>query len=72
MASCRSCNAPIEWAEFEASGKPCPLDAEPVANGNLVLLKGKVRKYTDEDARLGRERRASHFATCKDATQWRK
>lgn len=71
MASCKSCNADIEWAESTATGKAVPLDREPTANGNLVLINGKVRGYTPEDEKLGRERRTSHFATCPHANDWR-
>lgn len=72
MASCRSCDAAIEWAEWADSGKAIPLDVAPADNGNLAIVAGKVRRFTDEDAKLGRERRVSHFATCPDATGWRR
>jgi hypothetical protein len=71
MASCRSCNADIEWAEWADTGKAVPLDVGAKPNGNLVVVSGKVRRYTHEDAKLGREKRASHFATCPDAKDWR-
>jgi hypothetical protein len=71
MASCRSCTAPIEWAEWADSGKPVPLDPGVAANGNLALVAGKVHRYGPEDVRLARDRRVSHFATCPDAAQWR-
>lgn len=71
MASCRSCNADIEWAEWEASGKAIPLDRAPDPKGNLVLVAGKVRMYKEEDAKLARERRVSHFATCPHRDDWR-
>ena len=71
MATCRSCDAPIEWAEWADSGKPVPLDVGAVANGNLALVAGKVHRYSADDARLARDRRVSHFATCPDAKTWR-
>jgi hypothetical protein len=71
MAKCRSCDAPIEWAEWADSGKRVPLDVAPATNGNLAVVAGKVHRFTDEDARLGRERRVSHFVTCPDAGSWR-
>ena len=71
MASCKSCGAPIEWAHWETSGKATPIDAAPAANGNLAVVNGKIHKYTAEDARLARDRRTSHFATCPDAQDWR-
>ena len=72
MANCRSCNADIEWAEWAESGKPVPLDVGAKPNGNLVVIGGKVRRYAPEDAKLARDRRVSHFATCPDRDQWRK
>lgn len=71
MANCRSCSAPIEWAEWADSGKAVPLDVDPAENGNLAVVAGKVHRFTADDARLGRERRVSHFATCPDAGKWR-
>lgn len=72
MAACRSCNADIEWAEWVSSRKPIPLDAKPSPKGNLAVVAGKVHYYGAEDARLGRERRTSHFANCPDAQKWRR
>lgn len=72
MPSCRSCGADIEWAEWQDSGKAVPLDVGAVANGNLALVGGKVHRYTADDAKLARDRRVSHFATCVDADRWRK
>jgi hypothetical protein len=74
MASCRSCNADIEWAEWADSGRSIPLDVKPAAadaKNALAVIAGKVRRYTVEDARLGRDKRVSHFATCPDAKDWR-
>lgn len=38
MAECRSCNREIEWVVVEKSGKKMPIDAQPVADGNIVKL----------------------------------
>jgi len=38
---CRSCNAELIWATTE-KGKPIPLDAEPVADGNIRLEERSV------------------------------
>lgn len=72
MASCRSCNADIEWATWADSGKAIPLDVGAAPNGNLALVAGKVHRFTAEDEKLERDRRVSHFATCPDAKGWRK
>lgn len=69
--TCRTCKAPIIWAESHTTGKPMPLDAVPRGDGNLSLVKGVARAYDLEDAALLRERYASHFATCPDADEWR-
>lgn len=71
MASCRSCEAPITWAET-ASGKSMPLDEVPTPKGNMVLIAGKTRGATDEDRRLHRPLYTSHFATCPDAGTFRR
>lgn len=72
MAKCRSCEAEIVWATSERTGKPMPLDATPTANGNMVMIAGKARGYTEEDAKLHRDRYTSHFATCPDADKFRR
>ena len=71
MATCRSCNAPIEWGTSDTTGKPIPLDLAPSPTGNLSIVNGRVRAYGSDDARVHRERRVSHFATCPDAADWR-
>lgn len=71
MSRCRSCEAPITWAETE-SGKAMPLDAKPTRDGNMVLVRGKTRFANEEDRRLARPLYMSHFATCPDASAHRK
>jgi hypothetical protein len=71
MATCKSCDAEILWAETR-SGKSMPLDAAPTAAGNMVLVNGKTWTATDDDRRLHRELRTSHFATCVNAPLHRK
>lgn len=67
-ATCKSCSAPIEWAKSARTGKAMPLDLEPTAHGNLVVIDGVAHPAP---ADTGRERRTSHFATCPQATSWR-
>jgi hypothetical protein len=72
---CRSCNAPIRWAETE-KGRRIPIDAQPVEDGNIVLQdRGKFRPplaivhfIPPQDVTVYK----SHFATCKQANRWRK
>jgi hypothetical protein len=71
MASkCRSCGAPLLWAQTTA-GKNMPLDAAPTANGNIELRHGLAR-YVTPDANATTPRYTSHFATCPNAGQHRK
>lgn len=71
MASCRSCEALIEWAEMP-SGKRMPLDQAPTTDGTFVFINGKARAATDEDRRLNRPLYKSHFSTCPNADQHRR
>jgi hypothetical protein len=71
MSKCRSCGAEIEWAEWEDSRKAVPLDVGTSPNGNLAVANGKVHRYAEQDRRLARDRRVSHFSTCPDAADWR-
>jgi hypothetical protein len=66
---CKSCGAPIEWATSAKTGKAIPLDAEPAADGNLVVIDGIAGPaIATEPAEI---RRKSHFATCPQAASWR-
>jgi hypothetical protein len=73
MSLCRSCDAPIKWAKTRA-GKTIPVDAEPSADGNLVLvpdfLGGLFALAADSDP--DKPRHKSHFATCPNADAHRK
>jgi hypothetical protein len=44
-----------------------PVDPEPVAEGNVVLVDGLAVVGGE-----GEPRYTSHFATCPDAKRWRK
>jgi hypothetical protein len=65
--TCRSCGAPITWART-TSGKPIPLDPEPVDRGNLEVEDGVARPVLIEAGKL---RYVTHFATCPNAPQHR-
>ncbi len=77
MSKCRSCRAPIRWV-FTERGKKMPLDAEPTDEGDIVLrdpppgesdptgIVVAPAAFPDEP------RYTSHFATCKQAGEWRK
>ena len=78
MATCKSCNAEIEWATTP-KGKHIPIDVTrdgrgnqiETPNGNLAVVAGVATPYNDRDKKLARDRRVSHFVTCVDAAKWR-
>lgn len=66
--SCKSCGAAILWALTD-NGKRMPVNAEPVENGNLLLVAdedGPRAIYATQGTHV------SHFATCPYAENWRK
>jgi hypothetical protein len=67
---CRSCGAVIVWARTVAD-RLMPLDAEPVADGNIVLVNGMAVSTANDDP-AGQLHYKSHFATCPQSDQWRK
>lgn len=77
MPACKSCRAPILWVVAAASGKRMPVDAEPTAEGAVLVLNppdaapvGHVLSGDALDmAREGCPERVhrSHFATCPNA-----
>lgn len=78
--TCRSCGAPIFWAETE-QGKSMPVDKDPRPDGNLALwFRGNgtpnpkliVRHYDERAEAQGANRYSSHFASCAQAGSWRK
>jgi hypothetical protein len=74
MNTCRSCGAPVIWVAHKVTGKRAPLDEQPTTAGNIAIESGGYRV-------LGKSERAhwvgqlplytNHFATCKQASQWR-
>lgn len=87
-AQCRSCKASIEWAVSEGKRRRLPVDAVPVADGNILLRhvhRGTppVAHVVGADERAELERQAanrgdelrlfkSHFATCPQAAEHRR
>lgn len=85
MASkCRSCSAPIVWAETEAKGdkpgKKVPLDADPadlsraltVPNGNLLFTNLRSGDGTPIVRYVTGGPHRTHFATCPNAKKHRR
>lgn len=73
MSTCSTCRMPVVWGTT-ASGKPIPLDPDPVENGNLAVRPGGQVRYMklSEQPEPGEWRAVSHFATCLDAALHRK
>ena len=80
MSACRTCGAAIQWVVSQTSGKPMPIDAEPVARGNVVIV-GTDETLTpvvvylkrgELDEFDKRPRYVSHFATCPQADEHRR
>ena len=71
VTTCRTCGHQIFWA-VTTNGRRMPIDAEPRAEGNVVLLGGKAHVIANADQTPEElPRYVSHFATCKDADQHR-
>lgn len=74
-AKCRSCGAPILWAET-VKGRSIPIDVQPVHDGNIrleqrdalpplaIVLTGQIENNM--------QRFRSHFASCPNAAQHRR
>lgn len=77
MSQCRSCGAPIEWGQYEESGKNAPFDAD-----ESETKPGEVRWRLEYDpdldkmyavrASVGEVGRLNHFGTCPQSNEWRK
>lgn len=77
---CSSCNARIIWTET-VYGRRMPIDAAPVEDGNLRLELRAERNgntiiaHYDQASLFNSDawsRYVSHFATCKNAKEWRR
>jgi len=78
VTHCRSCGDRIIWA-VTTKGKRIPLDADPVADGNIVIIGMTLHRdplvsvgLTHGDVPAGEKSYVTHFVTCKDADSWRK
>src|SRR3972149_77844 len=78
-SKCQTCHAPIKWITLK--GKPHPLNVDelyvsPNGSGKRIMLfqydgtsvQGFLCKPNDHGAQGGCQ---SHFATCKNAKEWR-
>lgn len=67
---CRECQASIMMLKT-VNGKSMPVNAEPVAHGNLEVTGDQCRVIKTHEVYTG-VRYLSHFATCTKAAQFRK
>lgn len=67
---CSTCKAPVFWA-ITAQRKRIPLDPEPVADGNVIVVLGTAYVLKDQNP-VTDQRFRSHFATCPHAGQHRR
>ena len=81
---CKTCGEPVIWATHERTGKQAPIDVEPSADGNILLIQPDQRSLTQfapiyriatasnypDD--FGTQLRTSHFATCPQASMHRR
>lgn len=77
-SNCRSCGAPIRWGQTEA-GQRMPLDCEPQTDGNVIVLRMmsgtpiiRVFNWKGDVPNGEPFRYRSHFASCPDASAWRR
>lgn len=75
-SKCRSCKADVAWA-FTVAGKKSPFEPDPA--GLFIIENGTARHVGPPPAQLElgaepdkRPRFTSHFATCEQASEWRK
>jgi hypothetical protein len=73
MSVCRSCGAPITWAETK-SGRRMPIDADPVEDGGTIMFAADgtttVPYVIVRPAGEGTHR--PHWVTCFNADQHRR
>jgi hypothetical protein len=70
MSTCRSCGAEVVWAAT-VKGRRIPLDAQPVADGNMTLVDGIAHLLLQEPLEQ-QVRYRTHFSTCPNAESHRR
>jgi hypothetical protein len=68
--TCRSCDAPIEWA-ITTKGSRIPLDVGLHDDGNIDVVDGIAHVVPVAGTYDAPPRRRSHFVTCPDAARFR-
>jgi hypothetical protein len=72
---CSTCRAPVFDLKHSRTGKLAPIDAEPSADGNILISREHgtyviVSAKDRPEVKLPMHK--NHWATCRDAAQWRK
>lgn len=68
---CKGCKGSVLWVTMP-SGKPMPLEPEPIAGGNIVLEEDGPRVLSADEISPGRVAFVSHFVSCPFADELRK
>lgn len=75
---CRSCGAPVVFAQHIRTNRIAAIDVVPSPAGTVLVgerIEGSVHAYNivpaRERARYAGALRTPHFATCPSAPQWR-
>lgn len=70
----KKCRAPIFWLNHERTGKPAPIDREPVKGGNITIdpKEGTYRIVPKAERELSPNRKLhmNHFVTCPEREQF--
>ena len=77
-SNCRSCGAQVRWCITDVNRKRMPVDPEPVADGNVWIMRMEQGTPIIGVALQGSGvpasealRYVSHFVTCPDSASWR-
>ena len=70
VSRCRSCRAPIVWAETRGGSK-MPVDKVPVKGGNIAL-EYIAGQWVADKVTEGTGTHVTHFATCPNAVAHRR
>lgn len=71
MNRCRSCDAPIFFAQSATTGALIPFDAEPVPGGSHIIDALGFARAASESYEA-QPTYVSHFATCPNAAKHRR
>ena len=69
---CRGCHALIRWAKSETTGKPIPIDPEPVPAGNIVVTARGIAHFLKKGEEPTVPTYVSHFSTCPARDRFKK